>query len=88
MKTINISISDLEFNKFGLQSTNYTFSEWVDIISRELAKQRLEQSVELAEKYGLSNMTMDEITKEVNEVRKNEKGNHWHEYNGLCIAPA
>ena len=75
MKTINISISDLEFKKFGLQSTDYTFSEWVDIISRELAKQRLNQSLELAEKYGLSTMTMDEITKEVNAVRKDAKNN-------------
>lgn len=76
MKTINISISDLEFKKFGLQSTDYTFTEWVDIISRELAKQRLNESVELAEKYGLSDMTMDEITKEVNAIRKDAKNNH------------
>ena len=76
MKTIKISISELEFNKFGLQSTDFTFSEWVDIISRELAKQRLEQSIELAEKYGLSNMTMDEITEEVKAARKNAKNNH------------
>ncbi len=71
MKTIKVSISELEFNKFGLQSTDFTFSEWVDIISRELAKQRLNQSIELAEKYGLSTMTMEEITREVKAVRKN-----------------
>lgn len=75
MKTIKVSISELEFNKFGLQSTDFTFSEWVDIISRELAKQRLIQSVELAERYGLSSMTMNEITKEVKAVRKHAKNN-------------
>ena len=75
MKTIKVSISELEFNKFGLQSTDFTFSEWVDIISRELAKQRLTQSVELAERYGLSSMTMNEITKEVKAVRKHAKNN-------------
>ena len=76
MKTIKVSISELEFNKFGLQSTDFTFSEWVDIISRELVKQRLHQSVALAEKHGLSSMTMDEITEEVKAVRKNAKNSH------------
>jgi hypothetical protein len=76
MKTINITISEVEFNKFGLKSTNFTFSEWIDIISREIAKQRLNQSVELAEKYGLSSMTMDEITREVNAVRKDAKNSY------------
>ena len=75
MKTIKVSISELEFNKFGLQSTDFTFSEWVDIIRRELAKQRLIQSVKLAERYGLSSMTMNEITKEVKAVRKHAKNN-------------
>lgn len=76
MKTINISISEEEFNKFGLQSTNFTFSEWIEIISREIAKQRLKQSIELAEKYGLSTMTMDEITAEIKAVREDAKNNY------------
>ncbi|MGV8137790.1 MAG: hypothetical protein AB2L20_21485 [Mangrovibacterium sp.] len=76
MKTINVTISEVEFNKFGLKSTNFTFSEWIDIISREIAKQRLNQSVELAEKYGLSGMTMAEITREVNAVRKDAKNSY------------
>ncbi|MEN6454792.1 MAG: hypothetical protein ABFD10_11070 [Prolixibacteraceae bacterium] len=76
MKTINVTISEVEFNKFGLKSTNFTFSEWIDIISREIAKQRLNQSIELAEKYGLSSMTMDEITREVNAVRRDAKNSY------------
>jgi hypothetical protein len=75
MKTINISISDLEFNKFGLRS-NLSFSDLLDIVSRELSKQRLLESLKLAEKFGLSEMTMDEITKEVKAVRKNAKNCH------------
>lgn len=73
MRTINVSISDIEFNKFGLKSDEVSFSELIDIISKELTKQRLNESVELAEKYGLSKMTMDDISKEVNAVRKNAK---------------
>jgi hypothetical protein len=76
MRTINISISDLEYNKFGLTSDKLSFSELVDIISRELSKQTLDESVALAEKYGLSKMTMDEITTEVKAVRQNAKANN------------
>ena len=76
MKTLKVSISDLEFNKFGLQSTDFTFSEWLDIIGREIAKQRLSRSIELSEKYGLSSMTMDDINKEVQAVRDNAKDNN------------
>ncbi len=71
MKTLRISISDLEFNKFGLNSNELSFSEFLDMVSRELSKQRLKKSVELAKKLGLSEMTMDEITKEVTAARKN-----------------
>ena len=73
MKTLNISISDLEFSKFGLSSNSLSFSDFIDIISRELSKQRLRESLKLAEKFGLSNMTMDEITKEIKAVRKSAK---------------
>jgi hypothetical protein len=66
MRTINISISDLEYNKFGLKGDKLSFSEFVDIVSNELAKQTLNECVELAEKYGLSKMTMEEISEEVN----------------------
>lgn len=75
MRTLNISISDLEYSKFGLKTDDFSFSEFVDIISKELSKQTLNECVQLADKYGLSKMTMDEITNEVKAVRKNAK-NH------------
>jgi hypothetical protein len=74
MKTLNVSISDLEFDKFGLKESSIKFSDFVDIVSRELSRQTLNKSIELAEKYGLSKMTMTEISKEVKAVRKNAKG--------------
>jgi hypothetical protein len=73
MKTLNISISELEFTKFGLKKDKLTFSEFIEIISREISRQTLDKCVELSEKYGLSKMTMNEITKEVKAVRKNAK---------------
>ena len=75
MRTINISISDLEYNKFRLKGDQLSFSEFVDIISNELAKQTLNECVDLAEKYGLSKMTMDEISEEVKAVRNAKSRN-------------
>lgn len=73
MRTLNISISDLELDKFGIKKDKISFSEFVDLVSKELTRKTLNKGIELAEKYGLSKMTMEEITKEVKAVRKNAK---------------
>ncbi len=73
MRTINVSISDIEYNKFGLKEDKLTFTDFIDIVSKELTRQNISKCLELAEKYGISKMTMDEITNEVKAVRKNAK---------------
>jgi len=75
MRTLSISISDLEFNKFGIKTDKLSFSDFVDIVSKELTRQNLGKSIELAEKYGLSKLSMEDITKEVKAVRRNAKNN-------------
>lgn len=75
MRTLNISISDIEFRKFGLKKEKLSFSDLLEIVSKEVNKRNLAESVEMAEKYGLSRMSMAEISKEVKAVRKNAK-NH------------
>ncbi|MEI6680686.1 MAG: hypothetical protein WCL21_18910 [Mariniphaga sp.] len=75
MKTLSISISDLEYNQFGINKDKLSFSEFVDIVNKEIAKQSLDKCVRLAEKYGLSRITMDEISDEVRLVR-NAKASH------------
>jgi predicted CopG family antitoxin len=75
MKTLTISISDKEYAKFGLKDEKLTFSELLDLVGKELTRQNLNQCVELAEKYGLSTMTMEEITKEVRAVRNAKNRN-------------
>ncbi len=75
MRTLSISISELEFNKFGLTDEKLSFSELVEIINKELLKQNLRKSVNLAEKYKLSKITMSEITDEVKATRRDAKGN-------------
>ncbi len=74
MKTLNVSISELEYDKFGIKSDKLSFSDFVDIISRELSRQTLEKTIALSEKYGLAKLSMDEISKEVKAVRKHAKG--------------
>ena len=71
MKTLRVSISDFDYDRFGLKNDTLTFSDFIDIVSRELAKQNLDKCVALAKKYGLSKMTMDEINEQVKAVRNN-----------------
>ncbi len=73
MRTLNVSISDIEYNKFGLKQEQLTFTDFIELVSKELMRQNLNKCVELANKYGLSKMTMDEISNEVKAVRNNAK---------------
>ena len=47
MRTLNISISEVEYNKFGLKEEKLSFSELLDIVSREIARKNLRESVKL-----------------------------------------
>jgi hypothetical protein len=71
MKTLNVVISDLEYDKFGIKSEKLAFSDFIEIVSKELMRRNLDECTELADKYGLSSMSMEEITNEVNAVRDN-----------------
>jgi len=76
MKTLKVSISDIEYNKFGLKQEQLSFTDFIELVSKELMRQNLNKCVELANKYGLSKMTMDEISDEVKAVRKDAKNRH------------
>ena len=71
MKMLNVAISDIEYDKFGIKSEILAFSDFLDIVSKELMRRNLDECIELADKYGLSSMSMEEITNEVNAVRNN-----------------
>ena len=74
MRTLNISISEIELDKFGIKKDKISFSEFIDLVSKELTRQTLNRCIELAEKYGLDKVTMAQITREVKAIRKNAKG--------------
>ena len=71
MRTLNIFISDFEYEKFDIKKDNLSFSELVDIIGRELSRQNLRKAIKLSEHCGLLNISMEEISKEVKAVRNN-----------------
>lgn len=72
MRTISIDISDLDYQQFRLNADRLSFSDFLDKISRELSRQNLAKTVELAGRYGLSTMTMDEVSEEVKAVRNKD----------------
>lgn len=69
MKSLNVSISDDEFNQLGLKKKDVSLKELKDIISRQITKKTLEKSTQLAREYGLSSMSMKEINDEIKDHR-------------------
>jgi len=68
MRTLNVSISDMEFNNLGIKNENITFTEFIELVRREVMRNNLNNCVALAEKYGFSTMTMNEINEEIKSV--------------------
>ncbi|MCL2808844.1 MAG: hypothetical protein FWD24_02125 [Treponema sp.] len=73
MRSINVQISEVEYNAFGFLKDNIPFSEFADLIERQMARQALRRCVSLADSQGLSNMSIDEINSEINAVRNCKK---------------
>ena len=38
MRTLNKTISDTEFNKIGIKDSNTNFTDFIDIVSKELTQ--------------------------------------------------
>ncbi|MCC5944437.1 MAG: hypothetical protein JJT94_05835 [Bernardetiaceae bacterium] len=69
MRTIQIKISETDFQRYNLGSSEMKFTDLVEMISREYARKALLECTEIAEKVGLSKMTMEEINAEIKAVR-------------------
>lgn len=72
MKSLTIQIPDLEYKRLGLTKSTISFSELMDIINVKTTLQSLEKSIELAEKNGLSKLSLKEINEEVMGFRNAE----------------
>ena len=73
MKMLNIAISDVEYSKFGITSNILSFSDFVDMIGKELMRENVNAAIKAADASGLSSMTMEDISLEVRAVRQNAK---------------
>lgn len=69
MQTLEIKISDADFQKYNFEGREILFSDLQDIISTEYARNALLEANHIAEEVGLSKMTLDEINAEIRAVR-------------------
>ena len=76
MKMLNVAISDVEYAKFGITNTALSFSDFVDMVSNELMRENLRAAIAAAEICGLSSMTIEDISPEVEAVRQNAKSDN------------
>ena len=70
MKTLNISITDNEYETYQLKKEECTFAEILALLNRRQINEKLQKSIELAALAGLSNMTLEEINGEINAARQ------------------
>ncbi|NEN22437.1 hypothetical protein G3O08_02840 [Cryomorpha ignava] len=69
MQTLQIKISKSDFERYKLKSTEIKFTDLVELISNEYARETLLDCNEIAEQEGLSKMTSEEINAEIKAVR-------------------
>ena len=70
MRTLNISISDMEFNHLGIKNENISFSEFTELVKREVMRSNLNNCLALAEKYGLLKQQTKHLTWRRNTLAK------------------
>lgn len=69
MRTIQLKVSETDFQKYNFGSVEIKFSDLVELISREYARKALLECNEIAEEVGLSKMTIEEINAEIKSTR-------------------
>lgn len=69
MRTLQVAVPDVEYARLGIREDVLDFSELERLMERNRLRKMQDRSVSLAEKYGLSDMTMDEINAEIKECR-------------------
>lgn len=69
MRSLNIQINESDILRYGFTKEPINFSNLLDRIRLELAKEALRKCQALAEKTGVSEMTLEEINREIKAVR-------------------
>jgi hypothetical protein len=63
-------VTPQDLKKFGLDKSQISFEELLDKISTELARQALYACQDIAERVGLSTMSLEDINAEIKAVRR------------------
>jgi nucleoside-diphosphate-sugar epimerase len=69
MRTVQIKVSETDFQTYNFGNGDIKFTDLVEMISREFARKALLECNKIAEQVGLSEMTMEEISVEIKAVR-------------------
>lgn len=75
MKLLNVPIDEFEYAKLGLTSDTISFRDLKEKLNIDYAKDALIQCNDIAERTGLSQLSLDDINAEINAVR-NAKSSH------------
>ncbi|OJW56555.1 MAG: hypothetical protein BGO55_16285 [Sphingobacteriales bacterium 50-39] len=75
MKLLNVPIDEFEYAKLGLTSDTISFRDLKEKLNIDYAKEALIQCNDIAERTGLSQLSLDDINAEINAVR-NAKSSH------------
>lgn len=69
MKTLNISLSEKDFKKYGIESEEISFDSLIEKVKNVIAEDALKKCHALARKAGLEAMDIDQINTEIEAVR-------------------
>jgi len=76
MKTLSVAISDVEYTKFSITNNVLSFSDFVDMVSKEMIRENMKAAIAQSDICGISSMSTEDITSEVQAVRRNAKNNN------------
>lgn len=69
MQTIQVKVSDTDFQRYKLDGDEIKFTDLVEKINVEYARQSLMECNDVAAQVGLSQMTLNDINAEIKAVR-------------------
>ena len=75
MKLLNVPIDEFEYAKLGLTSDTISFRDLKEKLNSDYAKEALIQCNDIAERTGLSQLSLEDINAEINAIR-NAKSSH------------
>ncbi|MDR3001046.1 MAG: hypothetical protein LBU89_07265 [Fibromonadaceae bacterium] len=73
MRTLQVTVPDVEYARLGIQYDILDFSELERLMERNRLRKKQDKCVSFAEKCGISTMTMDEINAEIKEYRAEKR---------------